>query len=91
MSTTTFQLAVLLLFPDRGVLAVIGNQLALFIFGAVDVVAIGVTEIAGSAISAWTGVQVRVVPSGQGGCLRMASLSLMPPPSTISTPSSRSK
>ena len=40
-------LAVLLLLPDRGVLAVVGNELALFIFGGVDVIAVGVAEIAG--------------------------------------------
>jgi len=41
-------LAVLLLFPDRGVLAVIGDELALFVLGGVDVVAVGVAEIGGS-------------------------------------------
>jgi hypothetical protein len=40
-------LAVLLLLPDRGVLAVVGNEVALFIFGGVDVIAVGVAEIAG--------------------------------------------
>src|SRR5260370_40079057 len=41
-------MAVLLLRPDRGVLAVIGDELAVFIVGGVDVIAVGVAEIAGS-------------------------------------------